>query len=79
MAVAGQQVAAADPQAAARTATPRPGNGITYRQAPPRKLQEDKYWCGLDGNINVEHPNCPPEVRARELEKRRRREAGEPR
>jgi phage terminase small subunit len=42
----------------------------------PQRVREDKYWCDLDGNINVDHPACPPEVRARELEKRARREAG---
>jgi hypothetical protein len=45
-------------------------------RARPMRVREDKYWCDLEGNINVEHPNCPPDVRARELEKRKRREAG---
>ena len=71
-----QRVAAAPQVPATVHAPARPGDGLTYRPAPPARLKEDKYWCDLDGNINVEHPACPPEVRAREIEKRKRREAG---
>jgi len=46
------------------------------RYAQPQRIREDKFWCDLEGNINVDHPHRPPEVRARELEKRKRGAAG---
>jgi phage terminase small subunit len=49
--------------------------------APPpvsaKARAQEKYWCDLEGNINLDHPNLPPEVRARELEKRRLRQLQE--
>jgi hypothetical protein len=54
------------------------GHAHTFaRTAPPPKVKADKYWCDLEGNINVDHPAIPPDVKARELEKRRLRELEE--
>ena len=62
---------AARPVPEAGAAAP-PACAASARYAQPQRIKEDKFWCDLEGNINVDHPHCPPEVRARELEKRQR-------
>jgi len=57
----------------AQSAPRRPPSGPVRAPAPPR----DKYWCDLSGHIDVDHPNIPPDVKARELEKRRLRQLRE--
>ena len=71
-----QGAEAAAPQRAetmAQPAPPRPPSGPVRAPVPPR----DKYWCDLSGHIDVDHPNIPPDVKARELERRRLRQLRE--
>jgi len=39
----------------------------------PTARASKRGWADAWGNIDVEHPDIPPEVKARELEKRRRK------
>ena len=55
-----QSVAAPEPLAPAKVCVP------TARASK-------RGWADAWGNIDVEHPDIPPEVKARELEKRRRK------
>ena len=71
--VQGAEAAVPRAETIAQPAPPRPPSGPVRAPVPPR----DKYWCDLSGHIDVDHPNIPPDVKARELEKRRLRQMRE--